>query len=122
MTVPLIRKIFDQKQRMKRSEAEQARRAGQLFSDEKLRERYYEEINAEVNKLDADKEAFYALVNNKVQSIFEQAYLRRLNTIYERSKEAQSLEKRRMLIRFKKFLMRSRILTFMAEDVGRHER
>ena len=31
------------------------------------------------------------------RDVFEQAYLRRLSTVYERSKEAQSLEKRRML-------------------------
>jgi hypothetical protein len=61
-------------------------------------------------------------VNSKIQSIFEQSYLRRLNTIYERSKEAQSLEKRRMLIRFKKFLISSRILTFMNEDADMLER
>ena len=60
--------------------------------------------------------------NLDAKLIFEQAYLRRLSTMYERSKEAQSLEKRRMLIRFKKFLIRSRILTFMNEDAARLER
>jgi hypothetical protein len=71
-----------------------------------------------VKKLEADDKAFYAKVNTKIQEIFEQAYLERLNTIYEKSKEAHSLEKRRMLIRFKKFLISSRILTFMSEDMA----
>lgn len=71
-----------------------------------------------MKKLEADDKAFYAKVNKKIQEIFEQAYLGRLNTIYEKSKEAHQLEKRRLLIRFKKFLISSRILTFMSEDAA----
>lgn len=119
VTVPLIRKIMDQKQRVQRHQEEALTRATQLMSDEKLRERHYEDINAVVSKLDADQKAFYEIVNKKVQNIFEEAYLRRLNHVHERSKEAQSLEKRRMFIRFKKFLIQSRLLTFMSEEADR---
>jgi hypothetical protein len=54
-----------------------------------------------------------------IQRIFEKAYLEKLNTIYERSREAQSLEKRRMFIRFKKFLFQSRLLTYTHEEFDR---
>ena len=47
------------------------------------------------------------------------AYLERLNMVYEKSKEAQSLDKRRMFIRFKKFLMKSRILAYLHEETDR---
>jgi len=62
---------------------------------------------------------FYDLVNHKVQGIFEKAYIERLGNVYEKSKEAQSLEKRRMFIRFKKFLMQSRILAYLGEETER---
>jgi hypothetical protein len=58
-------------------------------------------------------------VNAKIQAIFEMAYLERLNTIYAKSEEAHSLEKRRMFIKFKKFLFQSRILTYAHEETER---
>jgi hypothetical protein len=39
--------------------------------------------------------------------------------VYDKSKEAHNLEKRRMLIRFKKFLFQSRILTYSYEEAER---
>jgi hypothetical protein len=42
-----------------------------------------------------------------------------LSTIYEKSKEVHALEKRRMYIRFKKFLFSSRILTYQNEEFDR---
>ena len=62
---------------------------------------------------------FYNAVNQKVRSVFEEAYLSRLSTIFEKSKEAQSLEKRRMFIRFKKFLIKSRILAYVSVETDK---
>jgi len=58
-------------------------------------------------------------VNSKIQAIFELAYLEKLNTVYTKSQEAHSLEKRRMFIKFKKFLFQSRILTYAHEETDR---
>jgi hypothetical protein len=47
------------------------------------------------------------------------AYLEKLNSVYNKSQEAHSLEKRRMFIKFKKFLFQSRILTYAHEETDR---
>lgn len=59
------------------------------------------------------------MVNAKVAKRFEDAYFTRLLSVYERSSEAQSLTKRRMYLDFKKFLIRSRIVTFGSEQTDR---
>ena len=51
-----------------------------------------------------------------VDKVFEDAYTEKLSKIYDKSKEARDLEKRRMLILFKKFMFKSRILTYDRED------
>jgi hypothetical protein len=58
-------------------------------------------------------------VNSKIQTIFEMAYLEKLNSVYTKSQEAHSLEKRRMFIKFKKFLFQSRILTYAHKETDR---
>lgn len=45
--------------------------------------------------------------------------MEKLNRIYEKSKEAHSLEKRRMYLNFKKFLFHSRIMTYMTEELDK---
>jgi hypothetical protein len=47
-----------------------------------------------------------------VQDVFKKAYIDRLRAIYQKSEEAHGLEKRRMLIRLKKFLMHNRIISY----------
>jgi hypothetical protein len=51
--------------------------------------------------------------------VFENAYLEKLQKVYDKSTEVQNLEKRRMFIRFKKFLFQSRILNFFDEEMER---
>ena len=58
-------------------------------------------------------------MNKQISEVFEDAYLKRLNHVFEKSKEAHSLEKRRMFIRLKKFLFKSRLLTFLDEETDR---
>ena len=58
-------------------------------------------------------------MNDKIQQIFETAYVNRLSHIYEKSKEAHGLEKRRMFIRLKKYLFESRILNYAGEEILR---
>jgi hypothetical protein len=72
-----------------------------------------------LEQLEKQPSDFYSLVNKQIQSIFEQAYLDKLQTIFSKSVEAHSLEKRRMFIRFKKFLFQSRILTYAHEEFDR---
>ena len=90
-----------------------------MATDKKLRKRYHDEIGAELKNLENNPKAFYDLVNSNVHSIFENAYLKRLNMIYEKSKEAQSLKKRRMFIKLKKFLIKERLLTYQGEENDR---
>lgn len=45
--------------------------------------------------------------------------MEKLNKVYEKSVEAHNLEKRRMYIKFKKFLFQSRILTYANEEADR---
>lgn len=47
-----------------------------------------------------------------VNQIFEDAYIGRLDTFYKKSQEAQGLKKRQMFNRLKKFMFKSRILTY----------
>ena len=63
-------------------------------------------MDEEFKKLEANNSQFYDLVNKQIQDIFECAYLRRLVQIQEKSREAHSLEKRRLFIKLKKFLMK----------------
>ena len=63
-----------------------------------------------------DKQVFYEKINEKISQIFENAYFNRLATIYDKSKEAHSLQKRRFIIRLKKFLMKNRLLTYYMEE------
>jgi len=91
-----------------------------LLKDDKLREGYFIQTRDYLENLEKSADAeFYKLVNTKIQYIFEQAYLEKLQTIFDRSSEAHNLEKRRMLIRFKKFLFQSRILTYAHEEFDR---
>ncbi len=59
------------------------------------------------------------MINGKIQKIFEDAYLEKLDLVYNKSKEAHGLEKRRMFIRFKQFLFKSRVLTYAHEEMDR---
>lgn len=94
-------------------------RLNRLVSDEKLRDRYYGNIKSEIQKLDENPTSFYKLINSQIQELFENAYLEKLNKVYEKSVEAHNLEKRRMYIKFKKFLFQSRILTYANEEADR---
>lgn len=90
------------------------------MTDQKLRENYFEQINKELMKLKTDKDYFYKEVNKNVNDVFENAFLERLDHVYRKSQEAHNLEKRRMIIRMKKFLFKERILTYDNETVARH--
>jgi len=108
-----------QKIKAERKEDEFMRRSVQMATDQKLRKRYFDQINDEVAKIESDPKLFYDLVNKNVSHVFEQAYLGRLKMIYDKSKEAHNLKKRRMFIKFKKFLMKSRLLSYINEETDR---
>lgn len=118
VTIPMAREYIDKKLKRENQLAELMRRSEQLVTDKKLRQWYFDGINQELSKLE-DKKGFYSLVNEKIHKIFEQAYFERLNMVYEKSKEAQSLEKRRMFIKMKKFLIKSRIMGYLTEESER---
>jgi hypothetical protein len=59
-----------------------------LGKDQKLKDHYFDKLRSEVKKLENNKDNFYKLVNQKIQTIFENAYLEKLNKIYEKSVEA----------------------------------
>jgi hypothetical protein len=86
-----------------------------MVNDKKLRRNYYNKVFEEVGNLMSDKKKFYEIVNKNVNEVFENAYLGRLNKIIEKCNEAQSLEKRRMFLRLKKFIIKNRILQFHSD-------
>ena len=73
---------------MQKRQEEQMERMLQLSTDHKLRDGYFEQVSSEVNKFDSDKGAFYQHVNGKIQNIFEQSYLTRLDSVFQKCKEA----------------------------------
>lgn len=89
------------------------------MTDHKLRDWYYDKVKAEVANLEKDSELFVNSINKKVHKVFEDAYFDRLNLIFKKSKEAQSLEKRRMMIKLKKFLLKNRIVQYVTEESRR---
>jgi len=84
-----------------------------------LRDSYYSRVSDSLAKLSENNEQFYDLLNGTIQKVFEKAYVEKLSKVYDKSKEANNLEKRRMLIRFKHFMFRSRILTYTSEEIDR---
>lgn len=90
-----------------------------LSSDPKLRAWYRSQVDQEFKKLESSNTQLYELVNKQIQEIFEQSYLQRLGTIIHKSKEAHSLEKRRLFIQLKKFLLKKRLLTSVEEEAER---
>jgi len=75
-----------------------------------LRNNFFDKIITEVNKIENNETLFYDIVNNKIKNVFEEAFINRLNEIYKKSEEAQNLEKRRLFIDLKKFIIKNRIL------------
>jgi len=75
-----------------------------------LRNNFFDKIITEVNKIENNENLFYDIVNNKIKNVFEEAFINRLNEIYKKSEEAQNLEKRRLFIDLKKFIIKNRIL------------
>lgn len=57
-----------------------------LLKDNKLRESYFQRTNDVLQRLEQGASSeFYALVNAKIQSIFEHAYLEKLQVVFDRS-------------------------------------
>lgn len=89
----------------------------QLGNDIRLREEYFAKAQDEVTKLEKNHSELYKRVNTHIQKIFEDAYLQKLQTVYNKSKEIHDLEKRRMFIRFKQFLLSKRIFQYSEEHL-----
>jgi hypothetical protein len=87
-------------------------------SDHKLQEEYYGKIFKEFEQFKDDK-FYYNYINSAIKDIFEKFYIDNLNKVYEKSAEAQSLDKRRMLIKVKKMMYRSRIIQHVGEEILR---
>lgn len=116
MNVPMAREYIQKKIKRENYEGEFFRRSMHMVRDKKLRRNYYDKLDTELAALEADQDRFYELVNGNVAAIFEDAYLKRLQTIMDKSKEANGLDKRRMFLRLKKFLIKSRILQFQQHE------
>ena len=59
------------------------------------------------------------MVNKHIETIFENAYIEKLQQLFQKNKEIHDLEKRRMYLRFKKFLMSSRLITFYDDKLDK---
>lgn len=87
------------------------------MTDQKLRQRYFEQIEKEVSHLEKSDSHFYTQVNKYVAETFQDAYINRLDNVFKKSQEAHNLDKRRMYIRMKKFFFKQRILQYGEEKV-----
>jgi len=87
ITVPMARDYIMRKHKLEEKRNEQMRRATQLVTDEKMRTMYYDKVDKELKNFE-NENYFYQVVNNKVQKIFEEAYIERLSNIYDKQKEA----------------------------------
>ena len=117
LTMQSAREHLAAKLAQERRQDVQAERAEQLMTDEKLKEKYFLEIADEVGRLRGmSKKRFQTEVDACISNVYEQAYLNRLQTMFDKSKEAQSLERRRMFIRLKRFLFRSRCVVQGSES------
>lgn len=120
LTIEAARAAIHAKEAANREQQVFEERLEIALGDDKLREGYFQKAKEHIDQLEYGSPAeFYKLVNANIQKIFEDAYLEKLNTIYQKSVEAHTLEKRRMFIRFKKFLFQSRILTYAHEECDR---
>ena len=81
-----------------------------LVTDPVLRETYFSKAQDEVKRLTSEEAAWTKEVDGIINEIFEKAFMEKLDKIESKSKEAQKLEKRRMLVRLKKFIFRSRFM------------
>lgn len=105
LTIAKAREMLHAREKSERRQQAFEERLRGFLADDKQRNAYFAQARdyLEIIEKSASSE-FYKLVNAKIHSIFEQAYLEKLFTVYTKSQEAHGLEKRRMLIKFKKFL------------------
>lgn len=87
LTIKSARDHIYEKELQLRSFNLYSERATQMATDEKLRERYYDQVRDEVNSLETQPKVFYERVNQHIHKIFEDAYIEKLNKIYGKSKE-----------------------------------
>ena len=87
-----------------------------LVTDPVLREHYFSKAQDDMKQLTGDEAAWNKQVDNIIEEIFEKAFIEKLDKIESKSKEAQQLEKRRMLVKLKKFIFRSRFMKSQKEE------
>ena len=81
------------------------------MTDTKLRNKYFDNVYSELHKMETmSRDKLQKVIDNAIQQRFEQVYLTRLQTMYKKSKEAQTLERRRMYNRLKRYLFKSRCI------------
>ena len=89
LTMQSAREHLAGKLAQERRDSVQAERAQQLMTDEKLKQKYFLEIAQEVEKLrKMSQEEFQGEIDQCVQTVFEQAYISRLQKMFDKSKEA----------------------------------
>ena len=112
LTMQSAREHLAAKLAQERRNSVQAERMEQMMSDPKLRSNYFEQVTKEVKKLkNGPQNRLQQKVDACIVQTFEKAYLQRLQTMFDKSKEARKLERRRMFIRLKRFLFKSRCVT-----------
>ena len=84
LTMQSAREHLAAKLAQERREDVQAERAEQLMTDEKLKEKYFLEIADEVGRLRGmSKKRFQSEVDSCISNVYEQAYLNRLQTMFD---------------------------------------
>lgn len=82
LTIESARAALYQQEMWNRNMSHYEQRLEQMVLDEKLRGRYYDETKKELQVLKEDKDLFYKKVNDKIQKIFEHAYLEKLDLVF----------------------------------------
>ena len=89
LTMQSAREHLAAKLAQERREEVQSERAEQIVTDSKLQASYFDKINGEVRKLEAmNKTDFQGEVDSCITKVFEEAYINRLKTMFDKSKEA----------------------------------
>lgn len=78
LDVPTARAYLYHQQQLDRLKEHVEQRMEQMATDTRLRESYYERVNEEIDQLEKQPKEFYQMVNNHIQSIFEDAYIDKL--------------------------------------------
>lgn len=98
---------------------DRAERQLQLAATPKMRQQYLDKMTAAIEAETAQKDQLIKKMNALVQKQFEDAFLNHIKMIYDQCKETRGLEKKRELLKLKRFFLQHRIMENADKTFGR---